>query len=297
LKRIGLFAGWTPFLLGILWLAIIGGVVVFGPHRQPRSPVMAQWLANAALCAPPLLVLLLAFWRNRSGFRLWSWPARIGNAALLGVQWVGWLVLYALVPIVLAPSYGDYTVRAKMSEVVLGMSAYRSDVTEAAAKAHTLKNSGVGVAFAPWRRIDAGFVGRDGVIAAYNAEYRSLVTLVPAMKDGQVAWSCQGFPPKFMPGSCRSGRSSYDDRASGSVQGDAAELQRLAEQLKRQPATEPQILPASGLLDFGYRDADGTIGLFSDRHGVFLLQDKTRCTVWPREAMLTGCEPGSRPLR
>jgi type IV pilus assembly protein PilA len=127
------------------------------------------------------------------------------------------------------PSYRDYTVRAKMSEVILGMSACRPPVTEVyqsgPAIAPTANGWGCEVGATQATKYMAG-ISTDinggvtatvtGISTSVNG---SLVTLIPWSTSAAAAtftagnsatlwgWKCGGtgtsVPLKYLPGSCR----------------------------------------------------------------------------------------------
>jgi type IV pilus assembly protein PilA len=142
------------------------------------------------------------------------------------------MIVVAIIGILAAvalPAYQDYTVRAKMSEVILGMSACRTSVTEVyqsgPATAPLANGWGCEVSASQATKYVAG-IGTDinggvtatvtGISTSVNG---SLVTLIPWSTSAAAAvfsagnsatlwgWKCGGagttVPLKYLPGSCR----------------------------------------------------------------------------------------------
>jgi type IV pilus assembly protein PilA len=144
------------------------------------------------------------------------------------------MIVVAIIGILAAvalPAYQDYTIRAKMSEVILGMSACRTSITE------VYQSGGGVVAINGWGcEIDATQGSKyvkgistsiDGKVTATvrsisTSVDSSVVTLVPLSKANTPAvftanqaqslfgWRCgdsatdgTNVPAKFLPGSCR----------------------------------------------------------------------------------------------
>jgi type IV pilus assembly protein PilA len=142
------------------------------------------------------------------------------------------MIVVAIIGILAAvalPAYQDYTIRAKMSEVILGMSACRTSITE-------VYQSGPAQAIAPggWgcelstsqgtKYVNSITTNADGMITATvqnvsTVVNNSLVTLIPFANSGSAAvftpgssqslygWVCGGggttVDKKYLPGSCR----------------------------------------------------------------------------------------------
>jgi len=148
------------------------------------------------------------------------------------------MIVVAIIGILAAvalPAYQDYTVRAKMSEVILAMSACRTTITE------VYQTGGTPPAVNQWGCGEAGSAtpivtkyvaalntDADGIIKATISNISTdvngkFVTLIPFSKAGQVAdtatdmgvglygWVCGSssggsdttVDKKFLPGSCR----------------------------------------------------------------------------------------------
>jgi type IV pilus assembly protein PilA len=107
------------------------------------------------------------------------------------------------------PAYQDYTIRAKVSELVLGASAQRTAATEKAQVDGGTASAGAGLTIATYGKVTGGNVTDGGVITiagdGSGTSVGTVVTVVltPSWTGTTVTWTCQGTPSKFMPGSCR----------------------------------------------------------------------------------------------
>ncbi len=122
------------------------------------------------------------------------------------------MIVVAIIGILAAvalPAYQDYTIRAKVSELVLGASAQRTAATEKAQVDGTTTSAGVGLTIVTYGKVTGGTVVDNGQItiagsgAGTSVGTVVTVTLTPSWTGTTVAWTCQGTPSKFMPGSCR----------------------------------------------------------------------------------------------
>jgi type IV pilus assembly protein PilA len=145
------------------------------------------------------------------------------------------MIVVAIIGILAAvalPAYQDYTIRAKMSEVILGMSACRTSITEVyqSGPAGAIADNGWGceyggttatkyVAFV--NTIGASGVVRATVQAISTAVNNSVISLAPLANASTTAtvtagsstalfgWRCGSttdgttVPNKYLPGSCR----------------------------------------------------------------------------------------------
>jgi type IV pilus assembly protein PilA len=125
------------------------------------------------------------------------------------------MIVVAIIGILAAvalPAYQDYTIRAKVSELILAASAQRTAVTEKAQVDNATATSGVGLTITPFGKITGGNVADTGVITIAGdgtaASVGTVVTIVltPSMSGNTVVWSCSAgalAQNKFVPASCR----------------------------------------------------------------------------------------------
>jgi type IV pilus assembly protein PilA len=125
------------------------------------------------------------------------------------------MIVVAIIGILAAvalPAYQDYTIRAKVSELVLAASGFKTTIAEFAQSNNTLISSGQGLTFVPYTgKIVAGStVTPDGVITAQGSTATvgtnvSLVLSPSLAGDGKVIWTCSTTTSmyKFVPAECR----------------------------------------------------------------------------------------------
>jgi type IV pilus assembly protein PilA len=122
------------------------------------------------------------------------------------------MIVVAIIGILAAvalPAYQDYTIRAKVSELVLAASAQRTAATEKAQVDGGTASAGAGLTITTYGKVTSGNVTDAGVVTiggdGSGTSVGTIVTVVltPSWTGSTVAWTCQGTPSKFMPGSCR----------------------------------------------------------------------------------------------
>ena len=131
------------------------------------------------------------------------------------------MIVVAIIGILAAvalPAYQDYTIRAKVSELVLAASGFKTTIAEKAQNDGTLGSSGVGLTVATGGRISGGSVSDSGniVIIGANTTVGTDVTiaLTPSINPGgRIAWACTNVPAassggnsttwKYVPAECR----------------------------------------------------------------------------------------------
>ena len=141
------------------------------------------------------------------------------------------MIVVAIIGILAAvalPAYQDYTVRAKMSEVILAMSACRTSITEVYQSGGSAPgvngwgceiSAGTGTKYVKAITTDGNGVVTATVQSISTSVDNMFVTLTPLSGANTAAtftagqssalfgWTCGGtgtsVPPKFLPGSCR----------------------------------------------------------------------------------------------
>jgi type IV pilus assembly protein PilA len=122
------------------------------------------------------------------------------------------MIVVAIIGILAAvalPAYQDYTIRAKVSELLLAASSARTTITEQAQNLNSLGGAGTGVTVVPAGKISAATVDASGTIAiqSNNAQVGTqvIVTLAPSWNAtaNTVVWSCEVTLAKFGPSTCR----------------------------------------------------------------------------------------------
>jgi type IV pilus assembly protein PilA len=121
------------------------------------------------------------------------------------------VAIIGILAAVALPAYMDYTIRAKVSELVLAASGHKTSVSEKAQNDASLVSSGVGLTISITGKVSGGSVEDTGTItvAGNSATVGKDVTvvLVPSLaSDGKVIWNC--IDPtvathKYVPAECR----------------------------------------------------------------------------------------------
>ena len=121
------------------------------------------------------------------------------------------MIVVAIIGILAAvalPAYQDYTVRAKVTEVILAASAGKTPVTEFAQSTGALPASG-SVTFTTTSKYVSSVTWNGSAIVATAQGDAAIsggtITLTPTFASGVVSeWKCAGsMGTKYLPGSCK----------------------------------------------------------------------------------------------
>ena len=125
------------------------------------------------------------------------------------------MIVVAIIGILAAvalPAYQDYTIRAKVSEIVLQASGFKTTIAEKSASDGTMASSGKGLTVSSGGRVSGGLVSDAGVIKVYGSAAsigtNITVTLTPSLgAGGRIAWQCSTDATsaqwKYVPAECR----------------------------------------------------------------------------------------------
>jgi type IV pilus assembly protein PilA len=121
------------------------------------------------------------------------------------------MIVVAIIGILAAvalPAYQDYTVRAKVTEVILAASAPKTTITEATATIGSLPGSASVSVVSQVSKYVSGVTWNGTVVTATaagdTAITGSTITLTPTLSNGQVTWVCSGtILQKYRPASCQ----------------------------------------------------------------------------------------------
>ena len=123
------------------------------------------------------------------------------------------MIVVAIIGILAAvalPAYQDYTIRAKVSELILAASSTRTAITEKFQADQDAANMGNGTSITVAGKITGASVTAAGVVtvngdgSTTSVGTAVTVTLTPFTNAaGSLSWSCTGTPSRYMPGSCR----------------------------------------------------------------------------------------------
>ena len=126
------------------------------------------------------------------------------------------MIVVAIIGILAAvalPAYQDYTIRAKVSELVLAASGHKTAISEKAQADNTITGSGVGLTVNVVGKVTGGSVSDNGVInitgngASTSVGTTVSITLTPSLTgSGVVTWVCTAGGTaqfKYVPAECR----------------------------------------------------------------------------------------------
>jgi type IV pilus assembly protein PilA len=124
------------------------------------------------------------------------------------------MIVVAIIGILAAvalPAYQDYTIRAKVSELILAASAVRTAVTENAQNLNGLTSAGQGLTIMSGGKVGVAVVATAGTVAITGQDASIMgtsgitVTLTPSWNStaNTVIWSCDVIPTKYGPSTCR----------------------------------------------------------------------------------------------
>jgi type IV pilus assembly protein PilA len=118
------------------------------------------------------------------------------------------MIVVAIIGILAAialPAYQDYTIRARVSELMLAASSARTCVTEASQLAGD--EAGGGCSVGETALVSDASVSAVGVISVLGVASAgsTRITLTPTWDAaaGTVNWKCTGSPANYLPSSCR----------------------------------------------------------------------------------------------
>jgi type IV pilus assembly protein PilA len=124
------------------------------------------------------------------------------------------MIVVAIIGILAAialPAYQDYTVRAKVSELVVASTAFKASIAEKAANDGSLTSSGIGLTVTPGGKVSGGSVTDSGIITVTGnqATVGTAITIIltPTVSAaGAVIWACSTGTTtmhRFVPAECR----------------------------------------------------------------------------------------------
>ena len=125
------------------------------------------------------------------------------------------MIVVAIIGILAAvalPAYQDYTIRAKVSEIVLQASSFKTTIAEKSASDGTMASSGKGLTVSSGGRVSGGSVADSGLVSvsgtATTVGTAVTVVLTPSLgAGGRIAWQCGtgnvSSQWKYVPAECR----------------------------------------------------------------------------------------------
>jgi len=124
------------------------------------------------------------------------------------------MIVVAIIGILAAvalPAYQDYTIRARVSELTLAASGFKTAIAEKASADATLSSSGVGLTVSVAGKVTGGSVTDAGVItiqgSATSVGTDVSILLTPSKAaGGSIVWTCSTGSSgtfKYVPSECR----------------------------------------------------------------------------------------------
>lgn len=125
------------------------------------------------------------------------------------------MIVVAIIGILAAvalPAYQDYTIRAKVTELVLAASGFKTTIAEKAQSDGTMGSSGVGLTVTSGGRIVSGSVTTAGLITIIGSSTTVgtdvTIVLTPSINPGgRIGWVCgtggTTTTYKYVPAECR----------------------------------------------------------------------------------------------
>jgi type IV pilus assembly protein PilA len=124
------------------------------------------------------------------------------------------MIVVAIIGILAAvalPAYQDYTIRAKVTEIVLQASGFKTTIAEKSASDGTMASSGKGLTVISGGRVSGGSVTDAGIINVWGSSGTIgtdvSVQLNPSLgAGGRIQWGCNAGNSsqwKYVPAECR----------------------------------------------------------------------------------------------
>ena len=120
------------------------------------------------------------------------------------------MIVVAIIGILAAvalPAYQDYTVRARVSELILAASSAKTGLSEGMQTTGSWSQTWMSsITISSTGLIASATVSTQGqiIVSGTAPTSSSIVTLTPnTTTDNKLVWTCTGAPSKYMPASCR----------------------------------------------------------------------------------------------
>ena len=120
------------------------------------------------------------------------------------------MIVVAIIGILAAvalPAYQDYTVRARVSELILAASSAKTGLSEGMQTTGSWSQTWMSsITISSTGLIASATISTAGqvIVSGTAPTSSSIVTLTPnTTTDNKLIWTCTGAPSKYMPASCR----------------------------------------------------------------------------------------------
>ncbi len=196
-------------VMGVALLAVSFMLTIQRCHDFNTS----GWLSLVVLV--PLVNLMFWFIPGTDGTNRYGPPTPPNSAlVIVGVYVVPVIFVIGILAAVSIPSFGDYTERARISEVILSASPWRTAIDEYYAETRKLPSSTAdlrrdAVPADAVTKYGAVSMGANGVLTLTMSPQTSVggktIVLRPDIAGGAIRWDCTGgtLQPKYRPATCR----------------------------------------------------------------------------------------------
>ena len=121
------------------------------------------------------------------------------------------VTIISILAAVALPAYNSYTIRAKVTDLLLAASSFRVGIQEKGVSDGTMSSSGAGLTVVSGGRVSSGSVTNAGLITvlgdASSVGTNVTIVLTPSLNARRIIWDCSTGGTttswKYVPAECR----------------------------------------------------------------------------------------------